>query len=329
MNESNSPSPIATEKPRPHRLIHRSTWAIITLALIALLLANLPGSYDRNQRTSAWDVGIQHGWPWVYLDRDLGSVSKINPGLLWKIGDEPKAFHPAGAVGDVAVGLAILLAIGILAEWRRRRRQSFWQITLLEALFAVVLLAVGSATWGWLLKETDRQLAALAGIRAGPAVNRSGYITAAWESRLPDWWMSLGRPQARPRPGYVIGIDSTYTPADPLLESLAQFANLRELRLGGARIQNLNVLENLQHCPRLQLLDLSQTGLTDEALDPIARVSSLVDLDLSHNEFTDEGLKKLQALKHLKYLDLTNTGASDEAVEALQQALPQLEITDD
>ncbi len=332
MSDNTSSKPTATQAGQPRRrFVHRSTWTIITLALIALLLANLPGSYESGY-ASIWPTEIHHGWPWIYLERD-GSFPLDDDfhAPLWQLND-PKSFDALAALGNFTVGLGMLLTVGILAEWRRRRRDHFWQITLAETLFAVVLVCGGSAVWGWQLKETNRQAAAIMKL----SVDGVRLTVVLWESRLPDWWTGDWATEQQPWLGHIVAIHhiplpypETSVKPDRVLQSIDQFPALRELLVSGGAIEDFASLQQLQLCSNLQRLDLSETGLNDAALDPIARVSTLVDLDLSHNSFSDDGLKKLQALRYLKYLNLTNTGASDEAVEALQQALPQLEITDD
>ncbi len=343
MNDSAHPTP-ATAQPaavsptaRRRRFGHPSTWLIVYLALVVLLLANLPGEFDHYSSRKPWEVGIRHGWPWTYLDRNVASIRQTESGLqwqtspflLWRLGDGSKAFHLAAALGNIAVGVLILIAVGKLAQWRRRRRHRVYQVTLFEWLFAVLLLAAGSATWAWLLNETDRQAAAMSAIL--------GHFQwyAEWESPWPDWWSSGEPASGNPRPGHIVAIGRisqivNWIPlgdATLILESLQQFPQVRMLRLGGTEIQDLNALENLSSCSQLQVLELGNSGLNDSALEPIARVSTLVDLDISDNDFTDAGLKTLYALKHLKHLNLMGNDLSVEAMKALRQALPGLEIT--
>ncbi len=320
------PEATTASKPRPPRFGHRSTWVMVLIVFLVLLFANIPGSYSHS---SYWPPSeINHGWPWVYLERMIVLLPGCSESL-WQIGDEPTIFHASGAFGNIIVGLTIMLGVGVVTEWRRRRRNRFWQVTLSECLFAVLLLAACSAAWGWLLKESHRQAAAIA------ALKNDVSVSAQWEFSMPDWWTDLVVEDPRSWPRHVVEISLSngyrYPPPsiDSLLKCLHQFPRLRTLYLGNATVDDPRTWERLQDCSGLQSLHLWMADLTDAALDPISRISTLVDLNIrniSNNNFTDEGVKKLQSLKHLKCLNLNNTGASDEAIDALRQALPELTI---
>lgn len=230
-------------------------------------------------------------------------------------------------VGNVAVAVVLLAVVALLAEWRRRRRNHFWQVTLAEGLTACSILAVLSAWVGWHVNDTQRQRAAVDTI----SLHGDGTINAYWESRLPDWWEALGDEvyPTEPLLGQVVRIASRDMPGDHVLQELRHLPAIRELFLGGTPLSDPALLAELKHLPNLQLLDLSRTGISDQNLKPIAACETLVDLDLSHNPISDEGLEHLHRLRHLRFLNLTNVDVSVEGVDALQAALPDVVITDD
>jgi len=71
------------------------------------------------------------------------------------------------------------------------------------------------------------------------------------------------------------------------------------------------IRENVAH------LDLARTGVTDEALKTVARMSRLTRLDLRRTRITDAGVAHLGALKNLVYLNLFGAEITDEALVTL------------
>lgn len=64
----------------------------------------------------------------------------------------------------------------------------------------------------------------------------------------------------------------------------------------------------------LQILNLSQTSVTNDALKVIGRKKTLMFLHLSHTKVDDEGLQQLAALKQLRLLLLNNTRVGDRGI---------------
>lgn len=64
-------------------------------------------------------------------------------------------------------------------------------------------------------------------------------------------------------------------------------------------------------------LDLSRTGVTDEALSLVASTPNLVRLNLSQTGIGDAGLKHLSGLKNLRYLNLYGSNVTDAGLKHL------------
>lgn len=64
-------------------------------------------------------------------------------------------------------------------------------------------------------------------------------------------------------------------------------------------------------------LRLSNTSISDKALEEVAKLSSLTRLHLEQTKITDGGLKNLATLKNLEYLNLIGTKISDAGIKQL------------
>ena len=89
-------------------------------------------------------------------------------------------------------------------------------------------------------------------------------------------------------------------------------------------------LAELRWFPRLTVLQLYDTKVTDEGLQYLAAGSKeLGELSLVGCRITDEGLKTLAQLKQLRLLVLDRTGVTAAGIARLQLALPECEIRSD
>jgi Leucine-rich repeat (LRR) protein len=95
-------------------------------------------------------------------------------------------------------------------------------------------------------------------------------------------------------------------------------------------VTNADLEELLKGLPRLQVLDLSSTGVTDTGLMQLEGLAELQRLDLSSTRITDTGLQCLKGLTSLRELNLKQTQVTATAVWKLQRALPKcrIEVTD-
>ncbi|MES2793442.1 MAG: hypothetical protein V4719_27770 [Planctomycetota bacterium] len=85
----------------------------------------------------------------------------------------------------------------------------------------------------------------------------------------------------------------------------------------------------MQGMPSLGVLNLSGSQLNHLAFQELGALTGLRELVLDQASVTDVDLQTLTKLSNLKHLSLSNTEVSDTAKAELQQALPDLQITDD
>lgn len=91
------------------------------------------------------------------------------------------------------------------------------------------------------------------------------------------------------------------------LVCLENAPRLKVLNLGGVRFPT-DSLTNLKECPELQTLMLMQTGICDEDLVQVGKVTGLRVLQLSMNpRITNLGMRHLRSLANLENLDLIDT----------------------
>jgi uncharacterized membrane protein/mono/diheme cytochrome c family protein len=79
--------------------------------------------------------------------------------------------------------------------------------------------------------------------------------------------------------------------------------------------KDLQLLQSINK--QLIWLKLGNTGVNDEAMNEIAKLTTLTKLSLERTAVTDSGLSKLKTLVHLQYLNITGTGISDAGLLAL------------
>lgn len=159
------------------RRLHLSTWLILLATCLMLAIIVVPGDVD--DRYYARDFHLQeHGWPWVHLRRfvpkpEIGNAMQEAEGYAvvqqrlalyqkqgnplplppvprgrfwsdpehWTFWHGLHAWNGMACLGNAMTSIAILLGVGFLAEHRRRRRNTFWQISLRETIAAMVIFA--------------------------------------------------------------------------------------------------------------------------------------------------------------------------------------------
>jgi hypothetical protein len=162
----------------PNRRLHLSTWLILLMTAVMLAIIVVPGEVDDHYYTR--DFRLQeHGWPWVHLRRFVpkpewtsaireaegyataqqrlalfrkeGNPLPLLPVPRGRFWTDPEhwtfwrglhAWNATACIGNAMACLVILLGVGGLAEYRRRRRNAFWQISLRETIASMVVFAV-------------------------------------------------------------------------------------------------------------------------------------------------------------------------------------------
>jgi Leucine-rich repeat (LRR) protein len=101
-------------------------------------------------------------------------------------------------------------------------------------------------------------------------------------------------------------------------KQLAKLRDLRDLNLAGLQIENFEFLKCLV---RLQVLDLSSSGVADESLANLTNLVDLEELTLScfddRRRIGDQGMRHLCKLRGLKTLNLVNADVSDDGMREI------------
>ena len=104
-----------------------------------------------------------------------------------------------------------------------------------------------------------------------------------------------------------------------------------EYRLEGrlwlwARVRNDEGLEYVESVPQLQILDLTDSQVTDAGMEHVEKLVRLERLFLDGTRVSDAGLEHLKGLTELRILQLYATQVTDAGVADLHKALPNCEI---
>jgi hypothetical protein len=109
------------------------------------------------------------------------------------------------------------------------------------------------------------------------------------------------------------------------LKSFKELPKLRMLELVDTNMTDAGLaqLAGLKH---LEFLSLSGTDITDAGLEHLKGLTKLQTLWLAGTQVTDAGLEHLKGLTQLQVLYLAETKVTDEGVKKLQQALPNCKV---
>ena len=138
----------------------------------------------------------------------------------------------------------------------------------------------------------------------------------------------LVRPLSRESNGLSVSINAIGQPASrDMLALLNQAsASMVELNLASTGL-NDDLLAVITDMPVLEILNLSNNGITDAGLDTLAGFENLQVLNLYGNSaITDGGLEKLVSLVNLETLYLWGTAVSEAGLMGLQASMVDLEI---
>lgn len=114
--------------------------------------------------------------------------------------------------------------------------------------------------------------------------------------------------------------------SDEGLKSLLAQVTLAGLDLSGSEISNRGLREFVSVPPRLRLLDLSFTRITDEGLKSIASQSELRHLALIECRVTDNSIDSLVQLRKLREVYLAKTGVTPQSSERLKRVIPACRV---
>ncbi len=105
---------------------------------------------------------------------------------------------------------------------------------------------------------------------------------------------------------------------DAVLRRVAQLDLVTSLNLDGSRRVTDAGLRHLVHMPRLEQLNLSGCGMTDEGLGVLRELPTLREFYLYHHGgISDEGLANLRFCERIERVDLLGSNSGDGAIRAL------------
>ena len=336
MAETEAPLPELVAPRRPWYRLHLSTWVVLFVALIVLVLLIVPGELiDGDTRSylpyaplpEAPSPGsFQHGWPWTYLERAADGAdfsARIWGGDAWVsyppwcyvcawsfAGDDGTVFWPGVLVLDIVAAALILFLTAATVEWRRRRLRHIWQFTLRELLLVMLLLAVMLAWWRTNHVRLGREKDVLHFSSAfesgcseyrGPVYLEKLVGTGFLENFFKVTSFSLSNNRARD----VSKLES------PLSDSLP------DIELLVAEEGEQSDFEEIAKLRHLKSLVLFNTIVTDAESDIVSRMSSLERLCLRDSPISSKGILALRSLARLRELYLCGVEIGDQSARAL------------
>ncbi len=111
---------------------------------------------------------------------------------------------------------------------------------------------------------------------------------------------------------------------DRCLEHIGKLPRLEVLELGWSCVSDAS-LKNLEGLTRLRQLNLARTPITDHGLEHLQGLTQLRELNLARTDITDRGLRHLVKLTRLEVLDLSGTTVTEAGLAQLAQ-LPELRL---
>lgn len=130
-----------------------------------------------------------------------------------------------------------------------------------------------------------------------------------------------------PAPAVPFGLDFNHCAFDDAdLRRLGRFQQLQILQVCDTGVTDEGLAE-LAKWPRLQFLVVCSTKITDEGLAKLAALPELRGLDIGGMDITDAGLREVARIEKLHTLRLFRTKITDEGLKELAK-LPHLDTLD-
>lgn len=119
--------------------------------------------------------------------------------------------------------------------------------------------------------------------------------------------------------GNVTFVDFTGAFGEPVdLSIMEGLPSVEHLIVIGKSVTGDDALENLSELTRLRVLNVSESGVTNEGMQHLAKIKSLEDINLQRTNITDAGLKTLLEIPSLKRLRLVRCKITDEGLSFLK-----------
>lgn len=257
----------------------------------------------------------EHGWPWVFLRRQslTGGGGKLLfdvPWLSWSAWTNWSAecnleLSVKRLIGDLLIGLSIILMASLVWEWRLRRRNGLFRLRIADILAVATFSSLGL---GWHAYQTnvadkekqhiefveddfwdviytdhhsviDDAMGKLFGSRQPFRIPYRA-TRIRFESSLYDPELSLPLEKALPHLKALKALrhlEISYNPEKPnfLLPVFAEIPQLRSLQLWGNYIEqplDLNVAKQLVQYQQIkQLILYERDDITSESLELLAK----------------------------------------------------------
>jgi len=312
---------IRTVRLRPHR----STLVLLLPVLTVLVLANWPGwkvaqieQLHHFAGQPFLDSHYEHGWPLTYLRRSTW-VSAPKTGDFsnspWKLKEGVLAFHVIPLLGDLVVGIAVLIVAGVAVEVRRRWQNSFFQYRLFELLILVTVAAVGLSFYAVRRKEYREERETYEWLHREDSAGSSVWNDSDWLVEGPDWLLSvIGEDLYRE---LFVRVRAVETGGSDLKEAV-KLRHLLWLRLTDSSTEQLAPLVQM---PKLEGIEFMSFGEDQEVeLPPLPRlrVATVDDPHGSFDSLPNWRIKGLSALKSLECLHLRDDQFDDESMVQLE-----------
>ncbi len=352
MNGSTAESS-TVQSPRPDRRswyrLHRSTWALAGLGVLAAILLVVPGEigwYPDQDSLKPRGV-IVHGWPIPYLWRTPAESDDFSgwksdpaqaaPTYAWRLTDSVSEISWLALSLDVGILIVGLTGFTALVEWRRRHRPIF-QFTIAQMLGVVGIASIVLAWWGH-RRMVERDVR--------ERLDNVSSSSVVFEPRLPLWlrnlvgderllWLGCNGPK---RFGYltwnlhrqddirqllqrfpheiVVGLHDT-ADEEVAISKIDELERIECLDQPPADLTRL--LTALEKHPGIRYLSIAsgREAVDDAAVTRIAtlpRLESLSIQDASH--LTADGLGQLKNCQNLSKLRIDRVKLSTEALFSL------------
>lgn len=78
--------------------------------------------------------------------------------------------------------------------------------------------------------------------------------------------------------------------------------------------------------PKLELVDLAGTQVTDDGIKHLASIATLREINLCGTQISDDGLRCLSTLARLEWVDASFTCVTEETAAEMEAAAPALSV---
>ena len=138
---------------------------------------------------------------------------------------------------------------------------------------------------------------------------------------LPGDWPERIADAGRFRQLTLNGLGTTEEDVERLGDLSVKALNLSQAKIGDNGLRLI-----ASNWPRITAMNVSETAITDAALDALPSLPNLGKLDIRETQVSDSGIGSLKKLKKLKWLNITGTQITAAGVAELRAALPYCEI---